>query len=349
MYLYFIIFWIPAFFGYFVRDRSQNRMLAYLFAAFLVVFMGIRGDVGCDTLQYSSRFAYLYRGVGWIEAMRMGEGGFNWLNMAIIRLGLSFDALLIACALIFVACLMRFTRVVQRPLAYLVLCFPVVILQLGMSGLRQALATGFLMLAFANFVEKRRLMVAVWILVASQFHTSAIIFLPAVAIVGRKVSAVRLVAALVLVSPLLALFLGDRMEVYNNRYVAQIYGENSSSGAWTRYVLILIPFFLFEWKRRLIALRHPDVYQLLRLFAFISFALLPIGIVSSVALHRLGFYVLPFSILALLCVADSIFDRHSRQFAIAMPFVAYGAYITVWFMFSRHAAACFVPYKSWLI
>jgi hypothetical protein len=74
-----------------------------------------------------------------------------------------------------------------------------------------------------------------------------------------------------------------------------------------------------------------------------------VGLVSSVALHRLVFYVMPVSILALLCVADSIFQRHNRPVAIAIPFLAYGGYILMWFTLSKHSAACYVPYQSWLL
>src|SRR5690606_28407321 len=124
----------------------------------------------------------------------------------------------------------------------MVLSFPVLVVQLAMSGLRQALATALLMVAYAAFVKGRRLSVAVWILLASQFHTSSIIFLPMVLLVGKRVSAVKLMTAMVLLSPVVAWFLGMRLEVYSDRYVEQIYGESSSSGAWFRYVLVLIPF-----------------------------------------------------------------------------------------------------------
>jgi hypothetical protein len=349
MHVYLITYAFWAAIGYLARARKHSLALAAAFGVFLVVFMGTRFMVGCDTGSYAMRYQMKYQGVGWIEAMEEGEGLFNWLNMALIHLGASFNALLMVCALIFVACLYRFATVYRQPLSVMVLSFPVLVLQMGMSGLRQALATGFLMLAYASFVKGRRWSVAAWIVLASQFHTSSIIFLPIALLAGKRVSAVRLMTAMLVLSPVIAWFLGMRLEVYSDRYVEQIYGENSSSGAWFRYVLILIPFLLLEWKRRLVEQRHPELYELLRLFALASFALAVVGLVSSVALHRLVFYVMPVSILALLCVADSIFQRHNRPVAIAIPFLAYGGYILMWFTLSKHSAACYVPYQSWLL
>lgn len=349
MHVYLISYAFWAAIGYLARARKHSLALAAVFSVFLVVFMGTRFMVGCDTKSYAMRYELKYQGVGWIEAVREGEGLFNWLNMALIKLGASYNALLVVCALIFVGCLYRFAMVYRQPLSVMVLGFPVLVIQLGMSGLRQALATAFLMVAYAVFTKGRRWSVAAWILLASQFHTSSIIFLPIALLAGKRVSAVRLMASMMLLSPVVSWFLGMRLEVYSDRYVEQVYGENSSSGAWFRYVLVLIPFLVLEWKRRLVEQRHPEIYELLRLFALVTFALAVVGLVSSVALHRLVFYVMPVSIVALLCVADSIFRRDNRPIAIAIPFLAYGAYVLMWFTLSKHSAACYVPYQSWLL
>lgn len=348
MYLYLLIFWLGAGLAYVAASRRASLIQASVFGVFLMFFMGARGNVGCDTRTYAMRYDRMYRDAGWMEMLEKPEALFNWLNMGLIRLGLSYQTLLMACAAVFSACLYRFSKLSSRPMSFMVLAFPVLVVQLGMSGIRQAMALAFLMLALVAFVNGRRLWVAAWIVMAWQFHSSVIVFLPIALLAGRQVSAVRLGFAMVLLSPVVAWFLGARLEVYSDRYVEQIYGENSSSGAWFRYVLVLIPFLVLEWKRRLVRQGHPEVYELLRLFSLITFALLPIGLLSSVALHRMVFYVMPVSILALLCVADTIFVRSNRRMAKWLPFLAYGGYITMWFLASKHSRACYVPYETWL-
>lgn len=346
MHVYLLTFWLAAAMSYLARKRKESLLLGVAFAAFLLLFTGLRGNVGCDTLNYQMRYQRLYEGAGWWEKLTESEGLFSWLNMAMIRLGASYQLFQFVCALIFVGCALRFATLYRRPLAVLVLLFPVMVVQLSMSGLRQALATAFLMLAVHSFVKGRRLAVALWIVIAWQFHSSAILFLPIALLAGRKVSVARLGIAMLIASPFIAWFLGARLEVYSDRYVEQIYGENSASGAWLRYVLVVIPFIALEWKRRLVRNSSPELFELLRLFALITFAMLPMGLVSSVALHRLVFYVMPVSILALLCVADSVFARSNKRVAQALPYLAYGGYITLWFMASSHSRACYVPYET---
>ncbi|HEY0973770.1 MAG TPA: EpsG family protein [Solimonas sp.] len=324
-------------------------MLAAFFAVFLVLFAGSRFEVGCDYHGYALRFQSLDMQLSGLEMLGVGEGGFHALSLALKSMGYSYSALLFACALIYLACLLRFTRVLDRPLSFLALMFPVLIVQLGMSGVRQALAVGFLMLGFAAFVRRKRLAMAAWVLVAMQFHTSAVIFLPLVYLIGREISIRRMVLALAVIGPVAGWLLGERIEVYSDRYIEQIYGENSSSGAWLRYVLVVIPFILFEWKRAQFKQVYPQLYSLLRVFALITFTMALVGMVSSVALHRLTFYVMPVSIIAFVCLGQVVEGARSRRTVKWLPFLVYGGYTAVWALGSRHASMCYDPYQSWLL
>lgn len=349
MYVYFALYSVLAVLGYLFRNSLQSRYIAIFAILFLVLFAGSRFEVGCDFSAYEGRFSYMYENMGWFDALWAGEGGFNWLNMALLKTGFSFYALLMVCAIIYFYGMYKFSKLATRPMAFIALCFPILILQLGMSGIRQALAVAFLMLAMVAFVDRRRNMVIAWILLAWLFHTSAILFLPIAWLVNHKVSTIRLIAVILLISPLVGLFLGERAATYNDRYVEQIYGESESSGAWFRYALAALPFLLLEWKRRTMAISFPKLFEMMRLYAFICFGLLPIGFFSSIALHRLTFYILPVSILTLLCFSEVAFDKRSERFAVALPFVIYGTYILTWFTLSKHAASCYVPYQSWLL
>ncbi len=349
MYPYVVLFWFVAAIAYIARRRRHSVVLAAFFAAFLVFFSGTRFEVGCDYKGYSLRYSWLYSGMSWSDALRAGEGGFNWLNKALLHFDLSYSALLFVCALIFAACLYRFARHAQRPLSMMVLAFPVLVVQLSMSGLRQAMATAFLMVALGAFIDRRRLAVLVWVAIAALFHTSAVVFLPLFLLMGRNISTLRMFGVLLVISPVIALLLGERMEVYNDRYVAQIYGEQDSDGAWFRYAIVLIPFLVLLWKRRIVEWEFPDQFPLMRLFALFALSLMPAGLISSVLLHRFVFYIMPVSILALLCISECVFKPGSKRFGALLPFLAYGAYITVWFGYSSHGASCYLPYQTWLL
>jgi hypothetical protein len=267
MFIYLALFFLAATGAYVATVRNHSKALAIFFAIVLIVFAGTRDEVGCDFLAYKARFDYLYIGVDWLQGFEMGEGGFNLLNILARDLDFTFAAVTLVSAFVYIACLLRYSMLASTPMSVLVVAYPILVLQLGMSGMRQALATGFLCMAWVAFVGKKKWQVALWIVVASQFHTSAVIFLPLALLAGRKVSAIRLFWATVFLAPVVGWMLGDRIDVYQDRYVDEIYGENSSGGAWIRYAMALVPFLILEWKRKLVESAFPDQYPLMRLFS----------------------------------------------------------------------------------
>jgi hypothetical protein len=348
MFPYAILFTISSLFATLGRSKAVNRLLAAIFASILVIFVGTRLDVGCDFASYERRFNFLDPGLTWGEMFNAGESGFYLMSLGLRDLGYSHLSVLFVSGVIYLFCLWRFSRLLEKPLGFLALSFPILIVQLGMSGIRQALALGLLLLAMSAFANKKRLMVLLWVLLASQFHTSAIIFLPLAYLPGREVSLGRLVAAMALLGPAVLFVVGERAEVYSERYVEQTYGENSSGGAWFRYTLILIPFLLFEWKQKLVEQAFPKLYPLLRVFALITFAMAAVGLVSSVALHRLVFYAMPISIMAFICVSQVLAVERKNPVMWFLPYAFYGVYFIGWFKLSRHADLCYTPYQSWL-
>ena len=65
MHVYLLPFWLAAAMSYLARKRKESLLLGVAFAAFLLLFTGLRGNVGCDTLNYQMRYQRLYEGAGW--------------------------------------------------------------------------------------------------------------------------------------------------------------------------------------------------------------------------------------------------------------------------------------------
>lgn len=349
MTVYLSIFAFLVVLGLALKSRQTELRIAFVFCIFLALFAGTRTWVGCDYIGYLLRFLNFNRDATFADVLSFREPAFELLNFATIHAGFTYNTLILAASTIYVACLYVFSRLAKSPIAFLALSLPVLVYQLGMSGMRQALALGFIMLAIVAFQQRKRLYVALLIALGSLFHTSAAIFLPLAVIAGRKVSMRNLVISLVVMGPITVWLLGDRVATYNDRYVEQVYGENSSGGAWIRYVLTAIPFMAFLWKRRLIKLREPELYGLYLLFAMIVMAMAPIGLVSTVALHRLTFYAMPVGILVMLSVSASVFSARSGLITRVLPYVYYLVYLVGWFTLSRHADSCYIPYRSWLL
>lgn len=350
MIVYLGIFFVAAFFSVALPGRQLNWLLALMFGMFLVFFAGTRYYVGCDYVGYLLRFERIDSFWSWAELFAREEPGFNGLMSAVKNSGIDYGGFILVMSSIYVFCMLRFSSLALSPLKFLVLALPVLMIQLGMSGMRQAMALGFLMLSFVSFTNEKKVMTAIWIVIAAQFHTSAIVFLPMAFLAGKHLSLKRILAGLIVMGPIVVFLIQDRLGVYSDRYIEQIHGENSASGAWFRYALVLLPFIMLAVWYRQVEERFPRHIELLRLFMLITFFLAPVGFLSSVALHRLVFYVMPISIITLLCVTDTLahMSRY-RLFPLSFPFVMYGAYILVWFSFSSKASSCYVPYQSWLL
>ncbi|MBY5974848.1 EpsG family protein [Ferrimonas balearica] len=321
--------------------RRRNTTFFVLTAIFLVWFMGFRYETGCDYLGYLQRWVYYYPPTSLAQLFQSEEVGFSLLMGAVKALGLDYTWLNVAASAILVVCYTRFSSAHSFAPVILALLFPVIIIQLGMSGIRQALAGGFLMLSFNAFARKKRLWTAVWILVGMQFHTSVVMFLPIALIAGKQIKTLRLAASFAILGPIAGLLLADRFETYESRYIE---GAVTSGGAIIRYALILLPVPFFITYRARVRYQFPDVYPLLKMAVLMILALAPLTVLSSIALHRINYYVMPLSILLLVYVGAIAFRKARRGHMLAIG--AYGAYSLFWFLGSSHAQSCYLPYQN---
>ncbi len=348
MILYVSIFVLLAILGIANVSSNQRAFLYVVLYGFFVLFVGARFNTGCDFSSYYLRFKYLLY-TNATSLFDVTEPGYFLLSYLTKKAGLGFVWLNVFGAAIFFYYLFKFARNHPRPLLLIALLFPILIIQLSMSGLRQALAVAFLMAAFDAFLHARRLWVVVYILIGSTFHQSLVILLPLGLMVGRSYSFARVVGAIVILTPVAAYMLSGRAEVYHDRYIEQIYGDMTSAGAIFRLGLLVMTAVLFEVYTKRMAKLYPNEYNLMRLFALVSFALIPVMLVNTVALHRLIFYVVPMQAYILAALPRAMFSRRSSVKVVELGTVAlYAAYIVVWFSASRHASMCYVPYQSYL-
>ena len=328
-----------------VGNYRRPHAIFFLFSGiFLVWFMGFRYEVGCDYLGYFNRWLNFNSELKLVNLFQGEEFGFALIMGSIKASGLGYTWLNVAASAILVVCYVRFSR--DHPLAplLLTLLFPVVIIQLGMSGLRHRLAGGFLMLSSNAFGQKKKIRTAAWILLGMQFHTSVIIFLPIAFLAGKDFNTLRIFLAMLILGPITALLLAGRFDTYESRYI-----ENTvtSSGAVIRYVLTILPVPFFIIHRHKLKAIFPEIFPLLKLSSLIILSLAPLIMISTIALHRLIFYIMPLSIILCVYLATVMSKKISQ--AQWFPVIAYGAYSIAWFISSKHAQACYVPYgNTWI-
>ena len=313
-------------------------------SVFLVWFMGFRYETGCDYHAYLLRWITFSPPTSLSQVFQGEEAGFALLVWSVKAIGLDYTWLNVAASIILVFCYVKFASAHRFAPLVLALLFPVIIVQLGMSGIRQALAGGFLMLAFNAFIRRQKLWTAIWVLIGMQFHASVVMFLPLALLAGRDVSMERLAVSLAVLGPVASLLLANRFDTNHERYIEQVHGAIISGGAVIRYALVALPVpFFFLYQKKLKAF-FPEVYPLLKLMSLLIISLSPLVFISSIALHRINFYIMPGSILLCVYVGALISEKYIKGHWITV--IAYGSYSFFWFLLSRHAELCYVPYEN---
>lgn len=343
MLAYFMIYAFGAMIAISTRRPYADWHLV-LAGTLLVFFMGFRFETGCDWYGYLHRWNNFYQVLANWSGGFGGELGFAILMGSLKSMGLPYVSLNVATSLLLVFCYFRFARLHDYRWTIITLLFPIIMVQLGMSGIRQALAGGFLLLSFNAYMHGSKMWVAIWIVIASQFHISAISLLSISFIAGERISSTRLVLAASIFLPLSGLLLGERVDQYQDRYGSN---EVTSDGAIFRYALSFLPVPFFYLYRVKLQRFFPRQYQLCLLSALILTALFPLVFLSSIALHRLNYYVVPLSILLCVYVGAVAFKRPIIGHSIALA--VYGGYLVSWFLMSGHANVCYVPYENILL
>src|SRR5215469_6794972 len=124
------------------RQRQLRRFFFAVFALLLFAFVAFRYEVGCDWSGYAFHFEGTW---DWdaSEALQRTEPAYWLLLVQIHAAGLDYPYLNLAMAIPFFWGLLALARRQPDPLAFLVLSFPVLIINMPMSGIRQAAAIGF--------------------------------------------------------------------------------------------------------------------------------------------------------------------------------------------------------------
>lgn len=177
MLIYWLI-WGLASAGALGRDFAspiQRQVAWLLFAALLVVFVGLRRDVGgdwgtyLDYVERASRMSFIdglaiddvgYAALNWIGAQ--GLGGIYFINCC--------------CAVIAVSGLMIFCSRQANPALALVVAVPYLIVVVFLGYSRQSAAIGFGLLALVAINDGKPWRFLLWVTLATFFHKSGIVF-----------------------------------------------------------------------------------------------------------------------------------------------------------------------------
>ena len=332
--------------GALTANNYPLRVTTYkLVLLLLFLFVAFRFEVGCDWMGYLAQYA-AQRGVGFEGAWDRRDPLW-WLAIELIHRGeLPYPWLNVLSAIVFFAGVHVLARQQPDPLAFLILLFPILILNVPMSGIRQATALGFICFAFVDFKDRRLLRFILWTVVAAGFHSSASIFLLLTPLVGGSYSRGRLILSGLLAVPgALLLASGNSGELALERYVDS--GTDAYGAVYRTATLFLTGLFFFSLLHRSWIRLFPRDLKLASVGALMMIAVFPLITISSVIADRLGYYFVPLQAMMFARTPFLVAGPYAKLLSIA-PYLGLMIILIVWTNSSRHFNVCYVPYQTWL-
>lgn len=325
--------------------RRLHQEVYYIVLAVLFVFTAFRFEVGCDWTGYYNQwqiqqsmpvaFALINREPSW------------WLTMfGLQQMGFDYPWLNVVSSLVFFFGLHAMARRQSDPLGFLVLAFPLLIVILSMTAIRQAAALGIVFLAFNAYIDKRVVLFVMLTIFASTIHNSALTLILLTPLVSGQISKIRVVLACLLAVPgILLLMSTDSAELAQSRYVDT---DKDAAGALFRVCLLSLSGMLFyiflsrRWK-----VSFPKDFDFIATNALLMVALLPMVPVSTVIVDRFSYYLIPAQI-TLFTRIPALNLGQVRSAFFVLPYVLLALFFIAWTSISLHFNQCYMPYQSWL-
>jgi hypothetical protein len=305
-------------------------------------FVGFRYRVGCDWAGYLNIFELARH---YETPANATEQSFWIVNRLLHYFDLEYPFINVIASGVFFLGLDGLARRQPDRFGVLILAFPILILNLAMSGIRQGIALGFLCFAYNAFVDMRLVRYVLFVAIASTFHSSAAAFLMLAPAVRGEYSPRRVALAGLLALPgLYYMLTSQAYEIYARRYIGT---ATEAFGAPFRTALIALTGITFLWflDRKWKALYTSD-YKLVKLSSYLMVAVFPLSFLSSVGGDRFGYYLSPIQFIILTRLPFMVEGPYSTIVAFA-PYAIGGLTLLAWIWLSSLFAVCYLPYQMW--
>lgn len=331
--------------------RWNNNLLIkiyYLVLSLLFLFTVFRYQVGCDWYGYYKLFLR-YENSEWLPAAIRFEPFSHLIFNFTYHSGLSYPYVYIPFGLIFFTGIHILAKRQPDPLGFLLLLLPILIINIGMSAVRQAAAIGIICIALTAFIDRKPKLFLFWTVISLGFHSSAIIFLLLMPFSGGRINNFRISISLLifLIVPLaFYIFYSENFIRVNEEYIQS---NREAFGAIFRVGILFLTavyFFLFiknKWKKN-----FPQDYNLVLLGSVSMILILSFVPISSIISDRFGYYLIPIQAI-IFARSYHLPFKSNRIFHGVLPYVGLFLVLLIWIFTSDHFQKCYFPYKSWIL
>ncbi|WP_306120778.1 MULTISPECIES: EpsG family protein [unclassified Roseitalea] len=323
-------------------DRTTRQVVYWSLLIAMFIFSGFRYQVGCDWSGYGVNFDIQARR-SFQDALESREPA-HWALITLIqRLGLSYTYLNVATSAIFFFGFHTLAKRQPNPVAFLVLAFPVLVINMPMSAIRQAVAIGFVCMAYSAFIDRKLIRYVTLLLLGSLFHSSAMMFLLLAPFVVSRYSINSFIVAGILSVPGLFFLLDTpAADLAVSRYIVRDVDAAGSAFRLGLLTLTGIGFLLYlrrPWRRH-----FPEDYKLASIGAWLMVAFFSLFFVSTVIGDRFGYYLIPIQLMIFARIPYLFPARRSTMMTLA-PYALLTLVFFTWTQLSWHFQHCYLPYQ----
>lgn len=281
-----------------IKDKKRIFMCSMLPVFCLMAFKS--NMVGTDTFGYMLSYDTLaqFKTFGSLDDFGYDrvELGYKYLILFLSRIFPNAQFLLIFVGLIVCISMSSFIKKTANNWSFALFLFVTLgFFQFAMSGIRQTLAMSILLFGYKYINDRKFIKFFLTLLLAMQFHKSAMVFFPAYFIANMEITKAKIsimligIFVLLLVADKLLLGVADVMD-YN-------YGiEETGNGYVFFFIVLLITTFCLLRRKQLIGFKSTN--SSLISINFVSLALWVVRLISR-TVERVSLYFMPYTYVVL--------------------------------------------------
>ena len=308
---------------------SKSKKSSFILHFIILLIISLKGKVGPDFGGYFNRYLYFDPVLSFNQSR--GEVMWYFLEYLTYTFNWGYQAFTFITGVVGVG----FLYVAQKNINYLgfvFFIFQIVLIQLGLSGMRQFIATCILIYIVSEYLfnsKKHPWKFVFYILLASSFHISALTMIFVLPFLYKllkwQVFILLIFGAVALFSEIIFL----AVDTYDTRYLQS---SRESGGAWFRFILTgtIILLGLTGTSSKL-----KNLGKVILVLGII------LGIINSIGLHRYNYYFLP---IALLLLIKNYQLGNIKKLTMNIVYILTLFYFFSWWSFSSYAIH-FTPYN----
>jgi hypothetical protein len=328
------------------RPLQKFGIIWKFFSLLLISFIGLRYKIGNDWDAYLGHFER-FRGEPISSVFLERDQGYyliNWLGAAF---NLDIYFVNIICATIFSIGLIAYCRLLPRPWLALTVASSYLVIVVAMGYPRQSVSIGLVLYALVQYFQGRRYLACLYCLLASLFHSSALVSIPFLGLLFTDKLWLRITNLLLLLPAGYYITYSSIFEHVERFYFNSNY---EAAGAGFRALTYLLPATLYIWLKKyfFFSLRISKYIKLSSIMTIAYCILLPL-LPSSNAADRIALYLIPMQLAVWASLPDALRLAGYVKASFTVLFVCFYSLLTllVWLL-TAHNAFAWIPYRFYL-